>query len=54
MEMCLLSEFNSGSATLEIPSTFWNPKVHYHVQNSPLIVSVSSQVNPGCNSILFI
>jgi hypothetical protein len=39
-------EANSHSASQEIPCLLWNPKVHYHVHNSPPEVSVLTQMQP--------
>lgn len=39
------SRVNSFLTSQEIPHLSHNPKVHYHIHNSPLLVSVISQTN---------
>jgi hypothetical protein len=39
-------EANSNSSSQEIPLLLWNLNVHYHVQKSPLLVSILSQIHP--------
>lgn len=36
----------SHSANQEIPCLLRNPKVHYHVRNSPTLIIILSQINP--------
>jgi hypothetical protein len=39
-------DVNRSSASQEIPSTLWNPKVHNHIHNSPQNAPILSQINP--------
>jgi hypothetical protein len=39
-------EANSFSASQKIPRILWNPKVHYRIHNSPLLVSFPIHINP--------
>jgi hypothetical protein len=40
-------EADSYSASKEIPYHAWNPNIHYHVHNSPLLAHILSQFNPA-------
>jgi hypothetical protein len=46
MELSPSQEVASSAATQELPSMLWNPKVHYHVNKSPLLATVPSQISP--------
>jgi len=39
-------EANNNSASQEIPRPLWNPKFYYHVNNSPPLVPIPSQMHP--------
>jgi len=46
MEQSPSWEANSHSASQEIPCLLWNPKIDYHVQKSPILTPILSQMNP--------
>jgi hypothetical protein len=46
MEQIPSSEYYSCLASQEVPLILRKPDVHYRIHNSPLLVSVLSQISP--------
>lgn len=46
MERSSSTEANNYSASLEICRILWNLKIYYRIHNSPLPVSILTQINP--------
>ena len=46
MQQSPCSEVQSSSAIQEIPRTWWNLEVLYHVHKGPILIHIIMQMNP--------